>query len=221
MTGSDRRSRVRAGSGTLPLSKSPVRRARCDAREHWVWRAERREEGGTGDVAVGRIVDAAKIVGHGVSDVVAHAHCAGVVVCRAEVVATVLSLSERREDRKPLRPGAGGNRDGAGRAGENLEWLIASKDQRDLIGDRIHRIPCIAVIVRLRTTRKFLSGWLWRCRDGRRPWVVRNRVSRVDRSMKLSGLRGVISPMPRMVMTTVSSFARQHRLQMFERRGSS
>lgn len=32
--------------------------------------------------------------------------------------------------------------------------------------------------------------------------------SKVDRSMKLSGLRGVMSPMPRMVMTTVSSVAR-------------
>ena len=118
-----------------------------------------REKGGTGDITVGRIVNAAKVVGHGVSDVVAHAHCAGVVVSRAEVVAIGLGrLSERRESRKPLRPGAGGNRDGACGAWQNLEWLIAGKDKRDLVGDRIHRIPCIAIIVRLRTTREVRRG---------------------------------------------------------------
>ena len=102
-------------------------------------------------------MDAAEVVGHGVGDVVAHAHRAGVVVRRAEVVATVL---ERGECGQPLRPRTGRYRDGAVGVGEDLERLVAGEDECDLVGYRVHRIPCGAVVVGLRTAGKLLRAGL-------------------------------------------------------------
>ena len=182
-----------------------MRRAERDAGEHRIRRADGREERGAGDVAVGRVVDTAEVVGHGVGDVVAHAHRAGVVMRRAEIVAAILERGERGE---ALRPRAGRHRDHAVRAGEDVERLVAGEDERDLVGDRVHLVPCRAVVVGLGAAGEVLRRWPWRCRDGRPLSDGRNRSRSSTRSMKLSGLRGVMSPMPRIVMTTVLSLAR-------------
>ena len=55
-------------------------------------------------------------------------------------------------------------------AWQNLERLVAGKDERDLVGDRIHRVPCSAVVLRLSTAGKSfgLALELPRCHDGLR-----------------------------------------------------
>ena len=146
--------------------------AERDAGEHRVRGADGREERGTGDVAVRSVVDAAKVVGHGVGDVVAHAHRAGVVVRRAEVVAAIFERGERGES---LRRGAGRHRDRAGSTWEDFERLVARKDQRDLVGDGVHFVPRHAIVLRLGAAGKLLRRSPWHCRDGRPPLAGRSR----------------------------------------------
>ncbi len=45
-------------------------------------------------------------------------------------------------------------------AGEDVERLVAGEDERDLVGDRVHRIPGRAVVLRLRTARELLRRGL-------------------------------------------------------------
>ena len=97
------------GSGpgsTLAFSRSPVRRPSATPVSIGFGEPTVGKERGSGDVAIRGVVDAAEVVGHGVRDVVAHAHGAGVVMRGAEVVAAILECSERGESLRARCPPA-------------------------------------------------------------------------------------------------------------------
>ena len=179
--------------------------AECDTREHRVGRAEGRER------ARGRRHSSWWCRGCGRSRWSRRRRC-----CRpcASCRHRGASCRGRRDDSlnaasaaSRCASGAGGTGMARVALGQYLERLVAGEDQRDLIGDRIHLIPCRAIVVGLGTAGKVLRAGLGVAEMNHGLGPLES-VSGVDRSMKLSGLRGVISPMPRMVMTTVSSVAR-------------
>ena len=98
-----------------------------------------RKQRRTGDIAVGRVVDAAEVVGHGIGYVITHAHRPGVMMRRAEIVAAILERGRAR--RVAGRRGAGGHWNDAVGAGEDVERFVSREDQGDLVGNRIHRVP--------------------------------------------------------------------------------
>ena len=103
-------------------------------------------------------MDAAEVVGHGVRDVVAHAHRAGVVMRRAEVVAAVLERGERGE---PLRPRAGGHRNDAGRRWRSISNGSLPAKISAILSDTASIASHVArSFLRLRAAGKFLRAGL-------------------------------------------------------------
>ena len=102
-------------------------------------------------------MDPSEVVGNGIRNIVTHAHRAGVMVCGAEVIASILECSERGE---PLGASNCRNRDRAVRAWQNFEWLIARENQCDLVGYSIHLIPGRTIGVGLHAARELLCAGL-------------------------------------------------------------
>ena len=88
--------RIRPGkhTGIQQVARAASER---DAGEHWIRRAGGREQRRSRDVAIGRVVNPAEVVGHGIRNIVAHAHRAGVMVRGAEIVAPIFECRERRK----------------------------------------------------------------------------------------------------------------------------
>ena len=100
-------------------------------------------------------MNAPEIVCHRIRNVVAHPHRPGIVVCSAKIVPAILERSKRCQavcgcSRRH------GNR--AARVGKDFKRLIPGEDQRNFVRDRIHRGPCIAIVVGLSTSGKLLGG---------------------------------------------------------------
>src|SRR6266704_1558222 len=100
------------------------------------------ENGGTCDVAVRGVVDSPELIGHGCGWVGAHEQGSSVVVCGAEAVSAariwICSLDLRCG-------GAGGHDDGGSIVREDFERKFIRKRCRNLIGERIHRVPYLLV----------------------------------------------------------------------------
>ena len=189
-------------AGVQQIARAPAER---DARQHRVRRTRGREESRSGDVAVGGVVNAAEIVRDGIGDIVAHAHRAGVMMRGAEIVAPVFERAERWQGAGPAcrpEPGSRGSR--------LREFRRARRRRRSVRSCRKPR-P-----FRSRWSRSILvsalpgkcCGVAFALPSETTAFGRLKSVSVVDRSTKLSGLRGVISPIPRIVITTVSSVAR-------------
>ena len=179
--------------------------AEGNAGEHRIGRTNGRKQRGACDIAIRRVVDPAEVVGHGIGNVVSHPHRAGIMMGRAEIVAASLECGERGQ---PLRQGAGGHRNYAVRA--RREFRTARCPQRSVRSCRTPRPsrPRSPGRCWFRHCRETAAGSAFALPRGDHRLGRSKSVSVVDRSTKLSGLRGVISPIPRMVMTTVSSVAR-------------
>ena len=114
-----------------------------DIGEHRVGGTGPRVQRRPGHVAVGGVVDAAEIVGHACCWIIVHPQRPGFVVGGAELVAAVDVRVERREVHGG---GAGGHGDGAPTRGrDDLEWLAVREDQRDFVGEGVHRLPDVTV----------------------------------------------------------------------------
>ena len=104
----------------------------------------------------------AEVVGHRIGHVVAHAQGAGIVVRGAQIV-TIFEVGQRGQT---FCTGAGCDRYSAvaGKtfasnntaASQNVEGFVACKNQRDLVGNGIHLVPCRTVVIRLGTAGKLL-----------------------------------------------------------------
>src|SRR6266567_2313760 len=125
-----------------------------DACKHRVWRPDGREKRGASDIAIGRIMNPAEVVGHGVGDGVAHAHRAGVMVGGSEIIP---ARPERSERPQSLGRGTSGYWNHTARTGQYFEWLTTGKDKGDLIRNSVHRIPGVPVNIGFGAPRKILN----------------------------------------------------------------
>ena len=95
----------------------------------------------------------------------------------------------------------------AGLVGQHFVRFAVRKDERDFIGDGIHFCPRHAVVLRLRAAEKNPGICLGIAEVNHGFWPVEIELRRVDIN-KAVGIARIISPMPRIVMTTVLSVER-------------